>query len=244
REGNKWLFSRLLAERNPVLKRHIDRTRIRVYFFSMLQKAEFFSELNAFLGELKGKKEGVPIYKRLEFKKSFAIPAAAILSIPAVLIFIFSNFTYSFFEKEESFFRLSLKHQGQRLIPCDDKAFIREQAERYKKLLEETNKVPMQLIKMGDCSRERHPVYIEARIDGELKLVKSYRPTGIKKDGPSFAFERISLPPGQHEIDIRMRDSGEKDSFEYTYKEKIKFESGKMIPLDFDSASKSFYIRK
>jgi coenzyme F420-reducing hydrogenase delta subunit/NAD-dependent dihydropyrimidine dehydrogenase PreA subunit len=57
REGNNWLQDRLTGIRRPILKRKIDRSKIRIYWFSAIQTRELLSEIQLFQEDLKLKRQ-------------------------------------------------------------------------------------------------------------------------------------------------------------------------------------------
>ena len=71
---------------------------------------------------------------------------------------------------------------------------------------EELAKIPPNMRRPLECSRERVPVVIELDLDGQPLYRASIPPSGVWKDGPSAAYQRFTVAPGQHRLDMRMRD--------------------------------------
>lgn len=218
RFGNKWIEERILSRRAPLLKKGVDRERIRFSWAPPLHSGRL----------LKG-------IKRFAF-------ASIVLLIPALLISYITDTSYTFSNMNESQLLLSVRHAAQRIEECDDLTMINREAERYRELLKETDRVMMDLEKLGECKRERYPIYVELYIDNEKVLGKEYTPGGVKRDGPSFAFEKFSVKPGVHKILARMRDSRDGDRFDYSLEDAIEFKAGNILVIDFDESKKGLRV--
>lgn len=172
-----------------------------------------------------------------------SIISAVVVSAPVALVFFFSDMPYTFSNPADSMLKLSIKHSGKRIVECNDLALLNEEAQAYRKTIREGAGARMKLKKLGGCSRERHPVYVELYVDGEKRAGKSYKPGGWEKDGPSFVYEKFSLSPGTHEVEVRLRDSKDGDGFDYTFKEDMPFEAGRVRAVGFDEAGKRLFVR-
>lgn len=53
---------------------------------------------------------------------------------------------------------------------------------------------------------ERKDTVLELELDGRPLLKRVYRPVGLRRDGPSYAYEEIPLPPGTHTLRARLGD--------------------------------------
>ena len=84
-----------------------------------------------------------------------------------------------------------------------------------------------------DCPRERVPVAAELVLDGISLLSKSYKPTGLARDGASSAYERIPVRPGQHQLTVRLRDSRRGDGFDYEENISINLRPRQNFVVDF-----------
>lgn len=54
----------------------------------------------------------------------------------------------------------------------------------------------------------RSDAVLTVAIDGVTVLVRTYRPTGLRRDGPVYAYEEIPLPPGRHVVQATLADAG------------------------------------
>ncbi len=55
---------------------------------------------------------------------------------------------------------------------------------------------------------ERFPVDLLIRIDGETLAQRSYRPSGLRREGASQATEKWPIAAGSHQVQIDLRDDG------------------------------------
>lgn len=47
---------------------------------------------------------------------------------------------------------------------------------------------------------------LEVEVDGRTLLARTYRPTGLRRDGPVYGYEEVALPPGRHRVRVSLRD--------------------------------------
>src|SRR3990170_6737907 len=161
------------------------------------------------------------------------------LSVPAALIFFLSSMDYTFADPGDSVLMLGIKHPGKRIIECDEAALILREAEKYREMLRETDRARMRIERLGDCSRERHPVYVEVYIDGEVRGAGYHEPSGLGDYGASYVYAKYTVRPGTHRVAVRMRDSGGvADRFDYVYEDGVEFRAGYMRAVEFDEAGK------
>ena len=48
-------------------------------------------------------------------------------------------------------------------------------------------------------------------LDGRRVLERTYRPGGLRHDGPTFAYEELAVPLGRHRLEARLTDAHEDD---------------------------------
>ncbi len=109
-------------------------------------------------------------------------------------------------------------------------------SQEIKELLERGEEMP-------DCPRERVPLYVELKIDGETVLDKRYSPSGLFHDGPAYVYEKLTVPEGTHEIQLRMRDS-RREVYNYTFTREMEFEPAEAAVIDFDENTKQFAVSR
>lgn len=66
-----------------------------------------------------------------------------------------------------------------------------------------------------ECPRGRNPVYVELVMDGEVLFRGMSNPIGLWGDGPTIVYEKFIVAPGQHQVEVRLRDTTRADGFDY-----------------------------
>lgn len=234
RQGNVWLEERLSRERAPVLSNSIDRSRIRLFWFSALRKDALLKEVRKFQMELKNQARSAGLSGYLPAPRWRMAIAPLMVIVPATVLLYFSDAPYSFSRTDDSMLKLSIRHLSKRVAECDEFTKLNREAERYREQLRKTDRAQMRLNGIAGCSRDRYGVYAELFIDNEKRLGKLYEAAGLKKDGPSFVYEEFRISPGHHRIEVRLRDSGETDGFDYSISQDVEFEAGVIRVIGFD----------
>ncbi len=214
RLGNKWLKERIEKTRAPVLKdKRLDR--IRTYWIS--PREGFLDAVRGFKEELKALAE--PQLAQREDVKASMVPLAVLfLLLPAFLIWYFSESpAYSILGEDQAMLLFTMNHRGERVEPCVEPTIEELRAGDF-----------------TECKRERVPVVVELYIDETSVLKESYAPKGIRRDGPSSAYEKIKIAQGEHMVTIRVRDTRE-ERFGYIFDQSLEFKAGQTVVIDFEN---------
>ena len=217
RVGTKWTELRIRGERAPVLRKEKIKPGKRVRFlrYDRALRSEFLKEAREFLEE------------KEEKKSSFSplSPLLAFLLLTLLCLFsVFFNFVpYLYGRGKKSELVISFRHPG-----------AYKEVKREKK---QENLLPHMRGK-GQLSirRERYPVQMQVWIDGKKVLDKFYPPSGVFRDGASAALEYIPIPPGEHEVWIRLGDRGD-GSWQYEKKVFLTFSPAYRRVILFDRLS-------
>jgi hypothetical protein len=76
---------------------------------------------------------------------------------------------------------------------------------------EELEKLPRHMRPEGGQqgeSRGRRDTTVRVTLDGGPVLDKTYRPSGLRGDGPTFVYEELDLPPGRHRLEATLGEAG------------------------------------
>ena len=93
------------------------------------------------------------------------------------------------------------------------------------------------------CERQRLPLIFELDVDGNTALRIEALPSGLWGDGLSSVYERFDLPPGEHHIDTRIRDTARTDGWDYVYEEDVTYAAGRYRTITFKPEKGGFSIR-
>ena len=105
---------------------------------------------------------------------------------------------------------------------------------------EELNELPPNMRRPKDCPRERHPIRVELRANGQSLFVRSMAPSGLWNDGKANVYHRIPLEAGKYHFLAAMNESGGADSFDYERSEDVVLVPGQNLVISFDELTQSF----
>ena len=138
---------------------------------------------------------------------------------------------YTHLPPDETLIKLSFSHAGQPKGEC------RERSE------EELAKLPAYQRKGGTvCPRERADVVIELEMDGKQLYHVVMRPSGLSRSGNSNIYRRIPVKAGVHTLKARLKDR-EGGDFNYEHEETITLAPGRIMVIDFKSATGGFIFK-
>jgi len=124
-----------------------------------------------------------------------------VLFAPTLLIYVFSTWPqYQFHGPDESQLVVSFKKKTERVHDCTPgelDAFKEAQSGRLKHMRTKSK---------GCGSRDRLPLELVVKADGQEKVRKILQPAGLSRDGVVFAFERLNLAAGEHDLYVSIRD--------------------------------------
>jgi hypothetical protein len=155
---------------------------------------------------------------------------AAYLLLALAIGFLSDSPAYTHFPPDKALVKLSLAH-GARKEEC------------RRRTPEELAKLPPNMRRPLECSRERLPVTVELLLDGTLLYHGVLPPTGLAGDGPSRAYQRFAVPPGRHELVARLRDSDRDDGFDYQRTATIDLAPAQSLAIDFRAEIGGFIFR-
>jgi len=109
REGNKWMIDRYTRKRNPLLKKDVEPSRIRIIEAPSVRNIT--SEIDSFIEDLKNskKEEGIVTWG---YKKINYILASLILIIPCLTLYPISVDKFTFYPKDKTVVVLSFKYRS------------------------------------------------------------------------------------------------------------------------------------
>lgn len=85
------------------------------------------------------------------------------------------------------------------------------------------------------------PVSVRVVVDGETILEKTYKPSGISGNGRISALEFLEVAPGEHQVDVWMKDDA--DDFRLSYSGKVDFAQGGIQLISYEDKLGEFDLR-
>jgi len=125
-------------------------------------------------------------------------------------------------EDDEAMITVAFPHAGETRAEC------------RKLSQEELMKLPPNMRKPEDCPRERSPIVIEAKLDGDVIYSRTFLPPGIFNDGSVNIYYNSKVPAGEHKFEIKMDDSVRKEGFNYTLEQDISIDPQQILLVEFD----------
>ena len=54
----------------------------------------------------------------------------------------------------------------------------------------------------------RRDTIVRVTLGERVLLLKTYRPSGLRHDGPTFGYEEVAVPTGRHRLEVGLADAG------------------------------------
>lgn len=110
-----------------------------------------------------------------------------------------------------------------------------ELAEARKLTAEELAKRLPHMRNQASASRERVPVRLRITLDGRVAHDESYRPKGLKSDGPSVAVAQLGASPGVHAVLVQIADGPDTNLWTKEWTQQVDFEPRRRRVILFDT---------
>jgi ferredoxin len=207
REGSRWLVERFGGRRAPVLRRP-DDGRLRVRWYAPVETARLERDLAAFQAALAAPagtpaaSGGVPVAgPAIESGRPGAARLAgfaALLVLAAAALAALSAAPWPATPAGGAVLRIAFKHVARV-----------EAAPAAAPSPAELARLPRHMRPQGvEGARRgrRLDTTLEVAIDGRPVLRRTYRPSGLRRDGPTFGYEELPLAPGRRRVDVLLVD--------------------------------------
>ncbi len=229
RFGTRWTRERVLRQRDPHLRKRVDTSRIAMGWLGPWKKLGKPGQvLEAFRASL----ESVPDAGKERSKPRRIVMQALAWGLVFALTGALSVWPrYRLLEPGHAVVSLTFSHAGQRVREC-------------RRLTQaELDELPPNMRKPTECPRQRLPVLVEFRVDGETRYHESLEPSGVWNDGESTVYHRVRVPAGTRELYLGMRDSARHEGFDYELAQAITLDSGQHLVAEFDHVNQVFVFR-
>jgi len=236
RLGALWTSQRIQRQRDPHLRQRVDNTRIALAWESPWSAYQDPSHLLDAFGrsvsdaphEKAPKTPVTPIRRRL-IRPLALVASYGLLAL--VTGWLSNSPAYQLLNPGQAMIALSFSHAGQRLHEC------------HTLTQDELNKLPPNMRALTDCPRERHPVQVELRVDGEVVYKDSLMPSGLWDDGESSIYKRVTVNAGKRRVFIGMRDSGRTEGFDIQQEVQMDLSERQNLLIELDDLTQRFLFR-
>jgi len=160
----------------------------------------------------------------------YPLQAAVYAGIALLIGYFASAPSYMYFPPEQAQIKLTLAHGAEHRLECRQRS------------PEELEMLAPNMRKAIDCPRERLPVWIEVVLDDRVLYQASVPPTGLSGDGPSRIYQRFTVAPGPHRLQLRLRDTARTEGYDYELDRQIELKSLQNLGIDFRPESGGFIV--
>ena len=136
--------------------------------------------------------------------------------------FAFSALSYHTAHRPEPEFVVSFHHAGAVM-------------EARKLTKEEIDKRLPHMRAQVNVSRQRAPVRLRVRLDGEVALDRSFAAKGLSHDGASVGLVRLPVTPGMRTVRVEIADTADPEVWTRQWSDTVMFETNRARVLLFDT---------
>jgi hypothetical protein len=146
-------------------------------------------------------------------------------------LYVFSTAPgYHYLQPDEAEMKLAFQHAGQHVQEC------------HKRTPEELQKLPPNMRKLTECSRERSPLTITLQLDGAMIAQRVFLPSGMHRDGMTFVYARFAIPAGSHRIAITMQDDVRHPDTLHQKAVEMTLVPGQVVMVGFNGETGGFWL--
>lgn len=141
----------------------------------------------------------------------------------AAAIGVFSHWpAYHPLAPGEALIKVSFLHTGKPVGDC------------RKLTEEELARLPPNMRTPTVCPRERSPVTVQLVLDGHTVLDRTALPSGLRKDGASAMYARMTVPAGEQKLAVRISDDVRVQGPTYEREATVNLVPGQILVIDLD----------
>ena len=128
---------------------------------------------------------------------------------------------YQHLADEQATIKMSFRLTGDLKQPCRQRT------------PEEIAKMAANMRTQEDCPRERLPISVLLKIDGQPFFEESLQPSGLKKDGVTIVYRRFTVAAGEHSLDMFIRNSARDSGYDYEKSARITLKPAQVFVVEF-----------
>ncbi|MDJ0776789.1 MAG: hypothetical protein QNJ85_02925 [Gammaproteobacteria bacterium] len=140
----------------------------------------------------------------------------------AIVCYFATSPSIRILDDDEAVLTIAFAHAGQLREPC------------RRLSQEELNQLPANMRRLEDCPRERSPVTIEARLDGEILYRETLQPPGLFEDGGVDIYFSARIPAGDHRLALGLNDSVREQGFNLRLERDVSIAPARVLLVGFD----------
>jgi hypothetical protein len=125
---------------------------------------------------------------------------AVLLTAVSLALAVFSAFPWMASPRDRAIVRVAFKHVA---------SFEAEGGRELSR--EELEKLPKHMRpQSAERARTgtRRDTLVRVTLGDRVLLAKTYRPSGLRHDGPTFGYEEVAVPTGRHRLEATLADAG------------------------------------
>lgn len=126
---------------------------------------------------------------------------------------------------------LAFGHAGQRISEC--------QAINP----EELSKLAPNMRKVMDCPRQRSPVTVELRLDGEPEIEDVFQAPGLYQDQSVDVYRNVKVTSGEHRLSVWMNDDVNVDGPTHRLDQTVNLLPAQRLVVSFDAKANAFSVK-
>lgn len=97
----------------------------------------------------------------------------------------------------------------------------------------EYDKLPSNMKRPEICPRERSPLRLELKLDGETLYRATVPASGLHNDGVSSMYQRFTVPAGQHHLQLLMNDDVAVEGYPWQLARDIELQPAQVMVASF-----------
>lgn len=136
--------------------------------------------------------------------------------------------TYRHLEPGLATIKLSLRHAGKPVAACRERT------------ADELAQLPPNMRQPQVCPRERSALSLELSLDDRIVYAETLPPRGIHRDGRASVYERMSVPAGEIEVTVRLKDDIRASGYQYERTQRVALAPADVLVIDFDADKGDF----
>jgi len=236
RLGAEWTSQRMARQRDPHLRKRVDRIRIALAWEGARPGRR---RLDAVIEALRRRLPGAngepagaiaPVAPRRPRPARWAVAAMAYVAFlaPVAAFSIWPSF--ALLEPGRAVVSISFTMAGERVGACRTLT----QAE--------LDALPPNMRKPTDCPRKRRPLRVLLALDGQPVYEAMHAPTGLHADGAAHVYRRLNVEAGRRLLFVGINRDGGAGEFDHSLERPVELAPGQHLLIGFDEVDKTFRL--